>query len=230
MVGLDPHPLITPLPASVCAHILRAPPETGNNVSGSKPPPPYFSTRCQPWNFSLPPSTVSCFLLDPFLTFTQAVFLCHLRKEKKVSSSPFLLLLLSYFSALFSCRTSGKSCPYWLSPVPPLLFSLKPAPVRLLPLLLTLLPTLAKLCPSRSLRPASQQIHWSLLSPPLTCLVTAFVVSLPQEMLLSLPFRAPHAWDFLPCAQSPYRPLSVGGSVHGPVLCLVHTHTLVDLI
>lgn len=79
--------------------------------------------------------------------FTHATFLSHLRKEKNISCSHFLLLLLSYFSALFGCRTSGKSCLHCLSAVPSLPFSVKPALVRCLPLLLILLPALPKTVP-----------------------------------------------------------------------------------
>lgn len=93
------------------------------------------------------------------------------------------------FFCFVCCRTSGKSGLYGLSPVPPLLFSLKPASVRLLPRLLTFLRT-----PSRSLRPSSSHFpalislglsqHWS--SPlPRKC----FFPGLPgRHMPASLPF------------------------------------------
>lgn len=136
--------LITPLPASICAHILRASPETGNNVSRSKPPP-HSSTRCHPWNVSLPPQPR--FLLS-FSAVSRATFLSHLRKEKKVScpSHPPATVL---FFCFVCCSASGESGLYGLSPLPPLLFSLKPASVRRSPLLLTFLRA-----PSRSLRPS----------------------------------------------------------------------------
>lgn len=106
-----------------------------------------------------------------FCTFTHAAFLSHLRKEKKVSCSHLLLLRLSYFSALFCCRTSGKSFLYWLSAVPPLPFSVKPTLVSCSPRLLARVPTLPKPCLSGSLS-TSKSPHpkvTSLSSSYLTC-------------------------------------------------------------
>lgn len=100
------------------------------------------------------------------------------------------------FFCFVCCRTSGKSCLYGLSPVPPLLFSLKPASVRLSPLLLMFLRT-----PSRSLRPSDSHFpalstglsqHWS--SPlPRKC----FFLGLPgHHMPGSSPLHSVPDWPW----------------------------------
>lgn len=110
-----------------------------------------FAPDAAPGTSLCPPAPFPALYRILFCTFTHAAFLSHLRREKKVSCSHFLLPLLSYFSALFCCRTSGKSCLCWLSAVLPLPFSVKARRVRCLSFLPILLPTLPKLCPARSL-------------------------------------------------------------------------------
>lgn len=133
-------PTIMPLPASICAHVLHAPPETGNNASCSAPPPPPGS-RCRPWHVSLPvPRHHVPLSVDPFLHSHMPCFALSSEKREKsltLSPPPAVPGLLCCFVC---CGTSGRSCLCWLSAVPPLPLSLTPASAGLLPLLLTFPP------------------------------------------------------------------------------------------
>lgn len=197
MVGSDPHPLITFFPASICAHIFCAPPETGNNVSGSKPPPLYVSARCRPWNFSLPPQHHSLLSIGSFPVHSHMPLFSPIWEKRKTSLA---LTSSSCYCPIFLLCLAVELLERVVSTVF-LQFLLSHSLLNLLwsdvcPFCWSFYQPYPKLCPikvTKHLQVATSGGHFSVLL--LLVLSQHLFSPFPQEMLLPLLFMVPYAWD-----------------------------------